>query len=141
MTETTTDAGPLTTLAMKFMRAEQESDRDYRDILPERAGKRGAIRWLPHAENYEHGEGFVTITMDRDTTTYHVTAYPTAVGRGFMLTKLGGKATAKKSESYAVECVGVGDNATGHCECDGWRFTKHCKHFDSVATLLMNSWL
>lgn len=111
----------------------------YLDILPVRGGKRGSLKWIPHSEDFQHGAGFVVVTMDRDTTGYHITEYPVSVGRGFMLTKVNGN--DKKMSGYAVECVRAGDNATGHCECKGWQFAKLCKHFDAIATLLMNEWL
>ena len=108
------------------------------DILPIRGGKRGTVRWTPHSHDYAHGAGFVVIEMDRDRTAYAITEFPASVGRGFMLTKVGGPGTDKKMSGYAVLCI---DGKAVSCECRGFTQHGHCKHGDGTETLLLNRWL
>jgi hypothetical protein len=107
-----------------------------------RDGKRGAIKWLPHAEDDTPQEGFVIITTDRDRTVYAVTGFPTSMGRGFFLGKLGGKdaGTDKRRAGYSVVCAARGPEGD-HCECAGFSRWGWCKHSDCCRTLLMNGWV
>lgn len=110
------------------------------DVLPVRGGKRGAIRWIPKANDDTPLAGFVVIDTHTDRTGYRVTEFPTGrKDRGFMLTKCGGKGTDQKRAGYAVFCGERPEQDT--CECEGFRNHRHCKHADSMRTLLMNHWL
>lgn len=122
------------------MNATDDKTREGHDVLPLRAGKRGALKWIPHASDFAHGAGFVVLTMDRDTTSYSVTEFPTGRDdRGFMLTKVSGRGTDKKMSGYAVFCGANPERDA--CECSGHRRHGSCKHADAARTLLLNGWL
>jgi hypothetical protein len=110
------------------------------DVLPVRGNKRQALEWCPHSEDFEHGEGFVTLTSDRDQTRYAVTAW-NGVGPllAFVFTKVGGKGTDKDRESYLLTCCRSGSDAK--CDCRGHSKHGHCRHSDALETLFLNKWL
>lgn len=111
------------------------------DLLPLRAGKRGVLRWTAASDDYSQLAGFLELYVGGETATYSVTESPTHTGRTFMLTKLGGKPIARKHPGYVVTCTHAGDEAVGSCECDGKRFSGHCRHLDACSTLLLNGWI
>jgi hypothetical protein len=111
------------------------------DVLPKRHGKRIALEWVPHVEDFAHGEGFAILTGDRDRTAYSVCQYPgESALLGFVFTKVGGdKGTDAARESYLLTCCLSGSDAA--CECKGFVKHRHCKHADSLETLFLNKWL
>lgn len=143
MTETTTtsDAGPLTTLAMKLMHAEREASTEFRDVLPLHAGKRAALKWIPSTSDYSHQAGFAVVDDDKLTTAYCVSETPCSIGRSFFFSKVGGKTagTDKTRAGYVVEAGPTG--ATDRCECRSWQVRGVCRHLDTIRTLIANGWV
>ena len=120
------------------------------DVLPVRGGKRQSLEWMPHDTPPDDGAalpqaGFVVLTSDRDRTAYAVTEYPVSWGRGFVLTKIGGKGTDKTRECYDVQCSNAPRDEKGEyddkCDCRGAVTHGSCRHQDAVRTLLINRWL
>lgn len=111
------------------------------DVLPVRGGKRIALKWIHKTTDFSTLAGYVVLTDARDTAAYSVSEFPRSVGRGFMLTKVGGRVKSARQSGYAVECVTAGEEPTGGCECAGFAYGGRCRHLDAVATLLANGWL
>lgn len=118
-----------------------EPQRECIDVLPIRGGKRMALTWIPHADDYTPLAGYAVISGERDRTGYAVTQFPAGTLLGFQFTKVGGKGTDKDRESYGVFCGKDGDASKDHCECAGFARWKTCKHSDAARTLLINRWL
>lgn len=117
-----------------------ETPAKFIDVLPIRGGKRQSLEWLPHAEDFEHGEGFVILTSDRDRTSFAVAQYPgDSPLLGFVFTKVSGKGTDKDRESYVLTCTRNGNEAK--CDCRGHVRHGHCRHSDCLETLFLNRWL
>lgn len=115
------------------------------DVLPIRGGKRIALEWFPHTEDAPTGgralplAGYVRLTSDRDRTSYAVTECPDEHGRSVVFSKVGGKGTDRKREWYVLRCDRDGTHAK--CDCEGHTRHGHCKHADSLETLVANRWL
>jgi hypothetical protein len=110
------------------------------DVLPIRGGKRQSLEWQPHSTDFEHGEGFVVLTSDRDRTSYCITQYPgESTLLGFVFSKVGGKGTDKGRTSYVLTCTRNGNDAK--CDCRSFPKNGYCRHADALETLFLNKWL
>ncbi len=113
----------------------------WEDVLPVRGGSRYGLEWMPHAEDFAHGEGFVVLTSKRDRTAYAVTA---TNGEHallyFVFTKVGeSKGTDAGRESYLLNCTVNGNEPK--CDCKGHVRHGYCRHSDAISTLIINRWL
>ena len=134
-----------TTRARPELPAHCDPAKRFIDILPARNGKRFSIEWFPHSDDYTPLAGYVVIYDAKSRTAYAVTEYPVTWGRGFQVTKVGGKGTDAAKESYGVECSKAKADERGEyddrCECKGWMRWGHCKHADAVRSLILNGWI
>lgn len=114
--------------------------RECLDVLPERSGKRLALRWIPRTGDFTPQAGFMVLEDAKTSTTYSLSEYPCSIGRGFYFSKVGGRGagTDKTREGY---CVEAGAAPPARCECRGFTTHGNCRHVDAVETLLLNGWI
>ncbi len=112
------------------------------EVLPERDGKRNAIRWFAATDDHTPQAGFVVIDTPDASTCYVVTEFPTVwPGRGFYLRKWVSRSGRDKDvEAYSVLCAKAGARADT-CECRGFVRWSHCKHADAMRALVENRWV
>lgn len=112
----------------------------YTEVLPERAGKRAAIRWYPLAGDDTPQAGFVVVDTQRGSKAYSITEFPVSWhGRGFYFSKLT-PGTDKSAEGYSVFCSAHGPEGDD-CECRSSAKNGYCCHRDSARALLENLWV
>lgn len=111
------------------------------DVLPERDGKRMALRWTRGLIYPDSGA--VEIAGKRDAATvYAVVSLPTDwPGRSFHFSKVTGEGTDHAESGYAVFCSSDPKQEPDRCECKGFTRWQHCKHLDAAQTLIANDWI
>ncbi len=107
------------------------------DLLPRHEGEQLGVWWFPSTLP---GCGVAKVGRKK-VTSYTVNEFPTDwAGRAFRLAKLPDEpGTDPDNESYAVFCAS--DPRLHRCECKGFARWHHCKHIDTVTTLIANGWL
>ena len=112
--------------------------RRFLDVLPVRGGKRQALEWMPHSDDFAHGEGFVVLTSARDRTAYAVAQGPCdGPLLSFVFTKVGeSRGTDAGRSAYLLTCTVNGNEAK--CDCRGHQRWGWCRHSDALSTLFLN---